>query len=400
MRPRRQVEQLLRERLGEVLEDVLLADHADDAAGRRRRSGRCGSARRRTGRSRRGRSARGGAFAARRFISVSTGASRSTWPPTITPKMSRSVRTPAKPPGRRRSRRPNRRSRSARRARRHSPRDGALGHGQRIAPLDDPERLAGERGNPAETARSVRLSHPRSVVRSRRHAARAGRATPTRPRRRPALAGRSALLGSAGGSPAARRGRARARLGGLVRLGCPVRQAGLRDGRRLADPARLAVPDRGRAGLGVARGVGRAGGAGLRRLPRRRIVVALGLGVLYLGQRRDVLRRARDGLGLARRADRVHLPGDRRRPVAAGRASTRRPPAVARPGDGPRRHGTGARRDPGRRRAAVERPDPGHRFADHLLGLDRPLGPAGRARRPNGSAARPRTAPTRPPRRR
>ena len=97
MRSRRQVQQLLRERLGEVLEDVLLADHADQAAGIVDERARCGSARRRTGRSRRGRSARGGGFAAR-FIRVSTGASRSTWPPTIAPKMSRSVRTPRSRP--------------------------------------------------------------------------------------------------------------------------------------------------------------------------------------------------------------------------------------------------------------------------------------------------------------
>ena len=45
VRPRREVEQLLGERLGQVLDDVLLADDADAAGPGRRRSGRCGSGR-------------------------------------------------------------------------------------------------------------------------------------------------------------------------------------------------------------------------------------------------------------------------------------------------------------------------------------------------------------------
>ena len=61
----------------------------------------------------------------------------------------------------------------------------ALGHGQRIAPIDDPERLASERGDALGDGAFGELSHARSVVRSRRQAAqrRAGAA-----RSRPATA--------------------------------------------------------------------------------------------------------------------------------------------------------------------------------------------------------------------
>ena len=96
--------------------------------------------------------------------------------------------------------------------------------------------------------------------------------------------------------------------------------------------------------------------AGLLRLSRRRVLVALGLGVLYLGNSGTLLRRARDGLGVPRRAHRVHLPGDRRGAVAPGRPPARRPAAVGRPGDGAGRDGPRARWHPGGRGAAAERP--------------------------------------------
>ena len=98
VRPGREVEQLLRERLGQVLDDVRLADDADEAARRRRPSARCGSGRSASARSRRGSSRRGRACAARSSSGVSTGWLRSTSPPTIRPKMSRSVRTPTRRP--------------------------------------------------------------------------------------------------------------------------------------------------------------------------------------------------------------------------------------------------------------------------------------------------------------
>ena len=98
VRPRREVEQLLGERLGQVLDDVRLADDADEAARRRRPAGRSGSDRSASGRSRRGSCRRGRGCAARSSSACSTGWLRSTRPPTIRPKMSRSVSTPSRRP--------------------------------------------------------------------------------------------------------------------------------------------------------------------------------------------------------------------------------------------------------------------------------------------------------------
>ena len=113
VRPRRQVEQLLGERLGQVLDDVRLADDPDEPARRRRRAGRSDSGRSASARWRRGSCRRDRASGDRVVISDSTGWSRSTRPPTIWPKMSRSVRTPISRPIRRRTRTPNRRCRCA-----------------------------------------------------------------------------------------------------------------------------------------------------------------------------------------------------------------------------------------------------------------------------------------------
>ena len=164
VRSRREVEQLLGERLGEVLDDVDLADDADQAAPRRRRSGRSGSGRSASARSRRGSSGRGRASAARSVISVSTGWVRSTWPPTMRAKMSRSVSTPT--------------SRPDRLAHEHriagaGPLDGAQalgearpgrdGHG--LAAAEDAQPLVGQ-GRDATGDRALgEVGHARSVVR-------------------------------------------------------------------------------------------------------------------------------------------------------------------------------------------------------------------------------------------
>ena len=78
VRPGREVEQLLRERLGQVLDDVRLADDADEAARRRRRAARCDSGRSASGRSRHGSSDRGRACCGSVVMSDSTGWLRST----------------------------------------------------------------------------------------------------------------------------------------------------------------------------------------------------------------------------------------------------------------------------------------------------------------------------------
>ena len=116
--------------------------------------------------------------------------------------------------------------------------------------------------------------------------------------------------------------------------------------------------------------------AGLRRLPLRRIAIALGLGVLYIGNSGTYYAGPGDGLGVIGRAHRVHLPGDRRGPLAPGGAPPRRAASVGRPGDGVGRDRARARRDPGRRGATAQRARPGDPVADHLRRLDRPVGPA------------------------
>ena len=99
VRPGRQVEELLRERLGEVLEDVLLPDDADEDRRRRRRAGRSGSGRSASARSRRGsvssRWSVCGVGRHQRLDRLGRGRRR---PPTSRPKMSRSVRTPRSRP--------------------------------------------------------------------------------------------------------------------------------------------------------------------------------------------------------------------------------------------------------------------------------------------------------------
>ena len=113
VRPRREVEQLLRERLGEVLDDVDLADDADQVAVGRRPAARSDSGRSASARSRRRSSGRDRASAGPWSSASRPAGSRSTSPPTMRPKMSRSVRTPTQAPVGARRRRPNRRSRCA-----------------------------------------------------------------------------------------------------------------------------------------------------------------------------------------------------------------------------------------------------------------------------------------------
>ena len=101
------------------------------------------------------------------------------------------------------------------------------------------------------------------------------------------------------------------------------------------------------------------------------------------GQRRDVLRRDRDHPGVARRRDRVHLPGLRRPAVASVRHAAAGPATMVRAGPGGDRHRPGARR----RRRQHRPADPGHPpdpcVSGDLLGLDRPVrAPVGRTARP------------------
>ena len=266
----------------------------------------------------------------------------------MTPKMSRSVRTPSSCPAASvdddRIAGPGGLDQAEALAERR-----ALGDGQRVAPVDDPERLPGKRGDAVGDGAFGQLSHAPKCSPFRSGRCPGPTVAPARPSsrrdaRRPADA---PLLGSAGGSPAARRGRARARLGGLVRVGGAVRQAGLRHRRRLADAARLAVPHRGRAVVGLAGAVSAARRAGLLRLSRRRVLVALGLGVLYLGNS-GTYYAGLETVSASLAALIVFIyPAHRRGAVAAGRAPARRPAAVGRPGDGAGRDGPRARRHPG-----------------------------------------------------
>ena len=127
--------------------------------------------------------------------------------------------------------------------------------------------------------------------------------------------------------------------------------------------------------------------ASVRALSRRQLAVTLGLGAVYTANAGTYYAGHRDHPGLARRRDRLHLPGLRRPAVAAVRDAAAGPAAMVRAGPGGRRHRPGARRRRRQRRPA----DPGHppdpRVGGDLLGLDRPLGAPVRASGATGSAS-------------
>ena len=91
-------------------------------------------------------------------------------------------------------------------------------------------------------------------------------------------------------------------------------------GRRLADPALLAVPHRGKPGLGLAPGGPAGGGPACATCPRRRVAIALGLGVLYLGNAGTYYAGLETVSASVASADRLHLSGDRGGAVVARRA--------------------------------------------------------------------------------
>ena len=250
----------------------------------------------------------------------------------------------------------------------------------RIAPADDLSRSSRTEGTRATTARSVSSVTRRSVVRLTRRAAGRPtgphRATPGERRRpnSPALA--TARLGQ---------WIAAAPLGIVLVL---VSAAGIRrPGDLFAKPvyapgstgsaARLAVRDRGRRWRGLwllasaaprrgARPL--TGGRSRRGRPRR----------LYTGNAGTYYAGPRDGAAVAGRRPRLHLPGDRRRPLRAVCDAAVRPAAMDRARDRARRGRSRAWRHRPRPAAAGLR-DPAHpRLAGDLRGLDRAVGAARR----------------------
>ena len=174
-------------------------------------------------------------------------------------------------------------------------------------------------------------------------------------------------------------------------------EADLRGRPRLAPAPRLAVRDRGGARLDVAARLADASARRSRRLGRRQALRRRRPRRLVHGQRRHVLRRARDGAGVARRRPRLPLPGDRRRPLAPVRDAAGRPAAVDRARHRARRRRPRPRRHRPVDAAAGRRDRARPRLAADLRRLDHPVGAARRrALRPPG----PRVGGRRPGRRR
>ena len=213
-----------------------------------------------------------------------------------------------------------------------------------------------------------------------------GRPAPRHPPGAPARP-RDVLLASPGAPTNRHRHRPDRRLRLRIRVRGALREAGLRRRRRVARAHGLALPHRGGLGLGVGGaepvGAARAAADGPPRRPRRgRARRALH------GQLVHLLRRPRDGVGVARRAHRLHLSGARRRPVAPVRAPAGGPPGLGSARPGARRRGARRREHRRRRGPAALRSPPHGRLAGHLLRLDRAGGPvlgrASRGRRPGG----------------
>ena len=177
-----------------------------------------------------------------------------------------------------------------------------------------------------------------------------------------------------------------------VRVGCALRQAGVRSRSRLADAALLAIPDRRRALLGVAPPDPRQPRVPAPPHPEERADPA-GARRDLRAQQRHVLCRARDRAGVPRRAHRLPLSGARGSAVTAVRPTVARPACVARAGDLDDRRGNGRRWDRARDGSPAARHRVDRRIAADLLDLDHPRGAAerrtGRSRRdPRGSRRR------------
>ena len=250
------------------------------------------------------------------------------------------------------------------------------GHG--LAPAEDAQSLVGERRDALGDGAFGEFAHAASVVRlARRARARSdGRRAGAR---QPDGSRPLGLLASAQWIDAASLGIAlvlvsACAFGSGALFAQPVYDAGRRLARRCSAwrflfgaALRLGVgasprPDR-RRGLRAAR-------------PAARSVVAVALGVLYTGNSGTYYAGLETVPAVARGADRLHLPGDRRRAVAAVRPAARGPAAVdrarrSRSSASSSRSAGSTRRCPPLSGLVADR-----RLAGHLLGLDRPVGAA------------------------
>ena len=260
MRSGREVQQLLGERFREVLEDVDLADDADQGAGVVDERDVAVAAATASARWRRGPTGPAGACAGPWSCSVSTGAARSTPAATSSPtsraKMSRSARTPTSRP-------------SGSVTKTESPVPVRL-DGPRQSPIDEPgATVTGCRRpttlNGADTRPGTRAAVARSVSSVTR---------PVYARMRVRAVGRTGVHEATTTSDTladvdrtrACRHHARRHQRHRVRLGRPVREARLRDRRRLADAHGVAVRHRRRDGVGRA-GVQPVGATGAATAP-------------------------------------------------------------------------------------------------------------------------------------